>query len=58
MVEEQAALDKTHTWNVITLPPGKSVIGCKRIHRLKTKADASVTNIRLVLLPKGIIKSM
>lgn len=57
MVEEQAALD-THTWNVIALPPGKSVIGCKRIRRLKTKADASVTNIRHVLLPKGIIKSM
>ena len=29
MVDELDALHKTHTWDMTTLPPGKSAIGCK-----------------------------
>ena len=29
MKEELDALSKNHTWDLVTLPPGKSVVGCK-----------------------------
>ena len=29
MKEELDALSKHHTWDLVTLPPGKSVVGCK-----------------------------
>jgi hypothetical protein len=29
MVKELSALHKTDTWNLVPLPPGKSVVGCR-----------------------------
>jgi hypothetical protein len=29
MADELDALHKTHTWDMTTLPPGKSAVGCK-----------------------------
>ncbi|GFS40568.1 hypothetical protein Acr_00g0069360 [Actinidia rufa] len=29
MTEELQALDRTHTWDLVDLPPGKSIIGCR-----------------------------
>ena len=31
MKEELDALSKNHTWDLVTLPPRKSVVGCKWI---------------------------
>ena len=39
MKEELDALSKNHTWDLVTLPPGKSVVGCKWIYKIKTHSD-------------------
>ena len=39
MKEELDALSKNHTWDLVTLPPGKSVVGCKWIYKIKTNSD-------------------
>ena len=36
MKEELDALTKNHTWDLVTLPPGQSVVACKRIYKIKT----------------------
>jgi hypothetical protein len=42
MSEELFALSKTHTWDLVDLPPGKNVVGCKWVYKIKTKSDESV----------------
>ena len=39
MKEELDALSKNHTWDLVTLPPGKSVVSCKWIYKIKTRSD-------------------
>jgi hypothetical protein len=36
MIDELDALHKTHTWDMTTLPPGKSVVGYKWVYKIKT----------------------
>ena len=40
--EEFDALSKNHTWDLVILPPGKSVVGCKQIYKIKTHFDGSI----------------
>ena len=35
--EELDALSKNHTWDLVTLPPRKSVVGCKWTYKIKTR---------------------
>ena len=42
MKEELDALSKNHTWNLVTLPPEKSMVGCKWIYKIKTRSDGSI----------------
>ena len=42
MKEELDALSKNHTWDLVTLPPGKSMVGCKWIYKIKTRSDGSI----------------
>ena len=37
MKEELNALFKNHTWDLVTFPPRKSVIGCKWTYKIKTR---------------------
>ena len=39
MKEELDTLFKNHTWDLVTLPPRKSVVGCKWIYKIKTCFD-------------------
>ncbi|XP_074360061.1 putative mitochondrial protein AtMg00820 [Apium graveolens] len=52
MNEELEALELNQTWEIMQLPPGKHVIGCKWIYRTKYKPDGSVDKYkaRLVIL--------
>ena len=34
MKEELNALTKNHIWDLVTLPPGQSVVGCKWIYKI------------------------
>ena len=42
MNEELDALHKNNTWDMVDLPLGQSVVGCRWVYKIKTKADGSV----------------
>ncbi|KAG9439601.1 hypothetical protein H6P81_019766 [Aristolochia fimbriata] len=53
MTKELQALDKAHTWDLVSLPPGKSPIGCKWVYKVKTKAGGSIDRYKACLVAKG-----
>ena len=53
MKEELDALSKNHTWDLVTFPPGKSVVGCKWIYNIKTHFDGSIERYKARLVAKS-----
>ena len=53
MNEELDALHKNNTWDVGDLPPGQSVVGCRWVYKIKTKADGSIERYKARLVAKG-----
>ena len=53
MKEELDALTKNHTWDLVTLPPGQSVVGCKWIYKIKTYSNGSIKRYKACLVAKG-----
>ncbi|XP_028064732.1 uncharacterized protein LOC114267861 [Camellia sinensis] len=51
--DELQALDKTHTWDVVDLPPGKSVMSCKWVYKLKTHSEGSIECYKAHLVAWG-----
>ena len=52
MKKELNALSKNHTWDLVTLPPGKSVVGCKWIYKIKTHSMQKVLHRSMRLIMK------
>lgn len=52
MQDELQALLKAHTWDLVDPPPGKFVIGCKFVYKIKTHANGEIERYkaRLVVL--------
>ena len=53
MNEELDALLKNHTWDMVDLPPSQSVLGCRWVYKIKTKADGSIERYKARLVAKG-----
>ena len=53
MIEELQALEKTHTWDLVDLPRGKSIIGCKWVYKIKTKSDGTIELYKARFVAKG-----
>ena len=53
MIEEMDALNGNDTWNLVHLPTGKKVIGCRWVFAVKVNPDGSVAQLKTQLVAKG-----
>ena len=53
MKEELDALTKNHTWDLVTLLPGQSVVSCKWSYKIKTHSDGFIECYKARLVAKG-----
>jgi hypothetical protein len=53
MKEELDALHKNNTWDLVDLPPGKSVVGCKWVYKIKTCFNGTIDRYKAQLVAKG-----
>ena len=53
MNEELNGLHKNQTWNMVDLPLGQSVVGCRWVYKIKTKVDGFVERYKARLVAKG-----
>ena len=53
MIEEMDALNGNGTWNLVHLPTGKKVIGCRWVFAVKVNPDGSVARLKARLVAKG-----
>ena len=53
MLEELAALEKNKTWDLVPLPIGKKVVGCKWVFTVKQNPDGKVERYKARLVAKG-----
>lgn len=53
MVDELSALETSGTWSIVSLPKGKSAIGCRWVYKTKFSADGSLQRYKARLVAKG-----
>ncbi|RVW41005.1 Retrovirus-related Pol polyprotein from transposon TNT 1-94 [Vitis vinifera] len=53
MLEEIYALEDNHTWQLVDLPQGKKVVGCKWVFAVKVHPDGSVARLKARLVARG-----
>ncbi|XP_019251164.1 PREDICTED: uncharacterized protein LOC109230088 [Nicotiana attenuata] len=53
MKTEIDALQNNNTWEIVTLPEGKTPIGCKWIYKVKYKASGEIERFKARLVAKG-----
>lgn len=53
MNQELAALESNQTWELTTLLPGKKIIGCKWVFKIKLRADGTLDKCKARLVANG-----
>ena len=53
MNKELEALENNHTWELTTLPPDKTAIGCKWVYKIKFQPNGSVERCKARLVARG-----
>jgi len=53
MREEIEALHAQGTWDLVSLPPTKNLVGCKWVYRIKKNADGFIARHKARLVAKG-----
>ena len=53
MVEEMTTFHSTSTWDLVTLPAGKSSVSCRWVYTVKIDSDGGVNRLKARLVTKG-----
>ena len=53
MVDEMAVLHSNDTWDLVSLPPGKSTVGCRCVYIVKVGPNGQVDHLKARLVAKG-----
>ncbi|RVW32163.1 Retrovirus-related Pol polyprotein from transposon RE1 [Vitis vinifera] len=53
MVDEMVALHSNGTWDLVVLPFGKSIVGCRWVYAVKVSPDGQVDRLKARLVAKG-----
>ncbi|RVW58329.1 Retrovirus-related Pol polyprotein from transposon RE1 [Vitis vinifera] len=53
MVDEMAALHSNGTWDLVVLPSGKSIVGCRWVYIVKVGPNGQVDRLKASLVAKG-----
>ena len=53
MTEEMDGLSSNGTWELVTLPPSKSPVGCRWVYTMKVGPDGQVDWLKARLVVKG-----
>ena len=53
MLDEMSALHSNGTWDLVSLPPGKSPVGCRWVYAVKVGPDGTVERLKARLVAKG-----
>ncbi|XP_019184808.1 PREDICTED: uncharacterized protein LOC109179764 [Ipomoea nil] len=57
MVDEMVALQSSGTWDLVPLPPGKTVVGCHWVYNVKVGPDGQIDRLKAGLVAKGYTQS-
>lgn len=57
VMEEIHALEKNGTWDLVNLPKGQKLVGCKWLFTVKFRADGSVERRKVRLVAKGFTQT-
>ena len=53
MLEEISSLEKHNTWDLVDLPEGKNLVGCKWVFKTKRDANGDVDRFKARLVAQG-----
>ena len=53
VIKEMDALTDNGTWDLVRLPAGKKVIGCRWVFTVKVNPDGSIAQLKARLVAKG-----
>ena len=53
MIDEMCALQSSGTWELVPLPSGKSVVGCRWLFTVKVGPDGQIDRLKARLVAKG-----